>query len=72
MRPSFLFAQPLQTHNNATECVIAAALFFSEHTVKAYVSRILHKLHLARRSEAAAFIAGRTARAAAEPYGGIA
>lgn len=49
---------------------IAAALFFSEHTVKAYVSRILHKLHLARRSEAAAFIAGRTARAAAEPYGG--
>ena len=51
---------------------IAAALFFSEHTVKAYVSRILHKLHLARRSEAAAFIAGRTARAATEPYGGSA
>ncbi len=38
---------------------IAGELAFSEHTVKAYVSRILHKLHLGRRSEAAAFIARR-------------
>jgi two-component system, NarL family, response regulator DevR len=33
---------------------IAAALFVSEHTAKSYVSDILHKLGLARRSQAAA------------------
>jgi DNA-binding NarL/FixJ family response regulator len=36
---------------------IAAALFLSEHTVKGYVSSILQKLGLARRAEAAAFVA---------------
>jgi DNA-binding NarL/FixJ family response regulator len=38
---------------------IAEALSLSERTVKTYVSHILRKLHLARRSEAAAFIARR-------------
>ena len=36
---------------------IAVVLFLSERTVKTYVSNILHKLHLSRRAEAAAFIA---------------
>ena len=36
---------------------IASELFLSEHTVKTYVSNILRKLNLTRRSEAAAFIA---------------
>jgi DNA-binding NarL/FixJ family response regulator len=35
---------------------IAAALSLSEHTVKTYVSNILRKLQLTRRSELAAFI----------------
>jgi two-component system, NarL family, response regulator DevR len=38
---------------------IAVVLFLSERTVKTYVSNILHKLHLSRRAEAAAFIARR-------------
>jgi two-component system response regulator DevR len=38
---------------------IAAALYLSEHTVKTYVSNLLQKLHLARRVEAAAFLAQR-------------
>ena len=41
---------------------IAAALFLSEKTVKNYVSRILDKLGLARRAEAAAFMAKRRPR----------
>jgi two-component system response regulator DevR len=36
---------------------IAAALFLSEHTVKAYVSDLLKRLGLRGRTEAAAFIA---------------
>ena len=36
---------------------IAAEVFLSDKTVKNYVSSILNKLHLRRRSEAAAFIA---------------
>jgi two-component system, NarL family, response regulator DevR len=36
---------------------IAEQLFLSEHTVKTYISNILHKLNLSRRAEAAAFIA---------------
>jgi DNA-binding NarL/FixJ family response regulator len=36
---------------------IGLALSLSESTVKTYVSNILQKLHLARRAEAAAFIA---------------
>lgn len=36
---------------------IAAALYLSEHTVKTYVSSLLKKLQLARRAEAAAYIA---------------
>ncbi len=36
---------------------IAATLFISEHSIKTYVSNILHKLHLTRRAEAAAFVA---------------
>ena len=43
---------------------IAGALYLSEHTVKSYVSNILQKLHLARRAEAAAFIARRSRPAA--------
>ena len=35
---------------------IATLLFLSEHTVKSYVSNILQKLHLARRTEAAAYM----------------
>ena len=38
---------------------IATALCLSEHTVKTYVSNILQKLQLARRAEAAAFMAAR-------------
>ncbi|MEX2246866.1 MAG: response regulator transcription factor [Dehalococcoidia bacterium] len=38
---------------------IAAEVFLSDKTVKNYVSNILTKLHLRRRSEAAAFIARR-------------
>jgi DNA-binding NarL/FixJ family response regulator len=38
---------------------IAAALFLSEHTVKTYVSTVLQKLQVSRRSEAAAYIARR-------------
>jgi DNA-binding CsgD family transcriptional regulator len=38
---------------------IAAALFVSEHTVKAYVSDVLRKLRLTRRSQVAALIARR-------------
>jgi DNA-binding NarL/FixJ family response regulator len=36
---------------------IAAELYLSEHTIKTYVSALLKKLQLARRSEAAAYIA---------------
>ena len=36
---------------------IAAELYLSEHTVKTYVSSLLKKLQLARRAEAAAYIA---------------
>jgi DNA-binding NarL/FixJ family response regulator len=36
---------------------IAAQLYLSEHTVKTYVSGLLKKLQLARRAEAAAYIA---------------
>ena len=42
---------------------IAAEVFLSDKTVKNYVSSILSKLNLRRRSEAAAFIAERRARA---------
>ena len=42
---------------------IAAEVYLSDKTVKNYVSNILSKLHLHRRSEAAAFIARRTAGA---------
>ena len=38
---------------------IALLLSLSEHTVKSYVSNILQKLRLARRAEAAAFMARR-------------
>jgi two-component system, NarL family, response regulator DevR len=38
---------------------IALLLSLSEHSVKSYVSNILQKLHLARRAEAAAFMARR-------------
>jgi two-component system response regulator DevR len=38
---------------------IALLLFLSENSVKSYVSNILQKLHLARRAEAAAFMARR-------------
>lgn len=38
---------------------IGQALCLSEHTVKTYVSNILQKLHLARRGEAAAYLARR-------------
>jgi DNA-binding NarL/FixJ family response regulator len=41
---------------------IATALFLSEKTVKNYVSRILDKLGLARRAEAAAYMAKRKPR----------
>ena len=41
---------------------IAAEVFLSDKTVKNYVSSILSKLNLRRRSEAAAFIAERKAR----------
>jgi DNA-binding NarL/FixJ family response regulator len=37
-------------------------VFLSDKTVKNYVSSILSKLNLRRRSEAAAFIAGRRAK----------
>ena len=36
---------------------IAAALYLSEHTIKSYVSALLKKLQLARRAEAAAYVA---------------
>src|SRR5438445_382264 len=36
---------------------IAGELYLSEHTVKTYVSSLLKKLQLARRAEAAAYIA---------------
>jgi two-component system response regulator DevR len=42
---------------------IAAELFLSEHTVKTYVSSLLKKLQLARRAEAAAYIARQQQRA---------
>jgi DNA-binding NarL/FixJ family response regulator len=41
---------------------IAEAVFLSDKTVKNYVSAILSKLNLRRRSEAAAFIAERRGR----------
>ena len=41
---------------------IASSLYLSEHTVKTYVSNILQKLNVSRRSEAAAFIARRRAQ----------
>ncbi len=41
---------------------IAEEVFLSDKTVKNYVSSILSKLNLRRRSEAAAFIAGRRAK----------
>jgi len=41
---------------------IGAALFLSEKTVKNYVSRILDKLGLSRRAEAAAYVAKRRPR----------
>lgn len=42
---------------------IARELYLSEHTVKTYVSSLLRKLQLARRAEAAAYIARRQLRA---------
>ena len=45
-----------------TNRVIGEALFLSEKTVKNYVSRILDKLGLARRAEAAAYMAKRRPR----------
>jgi two-component system, NarL family, response regulator DevR len=41
---------------------IAAEIFLSDKTVKNYVSNILSKLNMKRRSEAAAYIARRTSR----------
>jgi DNA-binding NarL/FixJ family response regulator len=41
---------------------IAGEIFLSDKTVKNYVSSILSKLNLRRRSEAAAFIAERRAK----------
>lgn len=38
---------------------IGGALYLSEHTVKTHVSQLLHKLHLHRRAEAAAYAARR-------------
>jgi DNA-binding NarL/FixJ family response regulator len=35
---------------------IAAELSLSEHTVKTYISNVLQKLHMTRRSELAAFV----------------
>jgi len=46
---------------------IAEEVFLSDKTVKNYVSSILSKLNLRRRSEAAAFIAGRRAKTGEEP-----
>jgi len=46
---------------------IAEEVFLSDKTVKNYVSSILSKLNLRRRSEAAAFIAERRARTGEEP-----
>ena len=45
---------------------IAAEIYLSDKTVKNYVSSILSKLNLRRRSEAAAFIAGRRAKSLSE------
>ena len=39
---------------------IAGSLYLSEHTVRTHVSHILRKLQLARRAEAAAFVARRS------------
>ena len=46
---------------------IAEEVFLSDKTVKNYVSSILSKLNLRRRSEAAAFIAERRAKTGEEP-----
>jgi len=46
---------------------IAAEIYLSDKTVKNYVSNILSKLNLRRRSEAAAFIARRTSGAGKRP-----
>ena len=46
---------------------IAEEVFLSDKTVKNYVSSILSKLNLRRRSEAAAFIAERRIKAREEP-----
>ncbi len=48
-----------QLADGKTNREIGAVLFLSEKTVKNYVSRILDKLGLARRAEAAAFMAKR-------------
>ena len=45
-----------------TNRAIGEVLFLSEKTVKNYVSRILDKLGLARRAEAAAYMAKRKPR----------
>ena len=49
-------------HSSVTVREIGTALFLSEKTVKNYVSRILDKLGLTRRAEAAAYMAKRRPR----------
>lgn len=51
-----------QLAEGKTNREIGEALFLSEKTVKNYVSRILDKLGLSRRAEAAAYMAKRTRR----------
>jgi len=51
-----------QLAEGRTNREIGVVLFLSEKTVKNYVSRILEKLGLARRAEAAAFVAKRRPR----------
>ena len=46
---------------------IALLLSLSEHSVKSYVSNILQKLRLARRAEAAAFMARRGSQRQTKP-----
>jgi DNA-binding NarL/FixJ family response regulator len=48
---------------------IAAELYLSEHTIKTYVSGLLKKLQLARRAEAAAYIARRTGSTSSAVWG---
>ena len=50
-----------------TNRAIAEEIHLSENTVKNYVSNILSKLDMARRSQAAAYLAGRKARRGERP-----